>query len=1121
MTLIKTVSSKVFHAIQNVDIDELAKCTEQEIRPILPCLVRMSLISPLDTSKKCSRQKIDILTIISGIEYVNSIVALLSIDFHALESDVRKEQQLRQKSCTTQHDSILISNLPNGLALEYERSDMTRRLRLVLSELLFIQSQIQDLGDNVSEQEFYMKSSELFDNDIYIEEISDVVCIALAELPMLLNVQSMAETLLHVHNGPAIICRVVANFPDSFREVCTNLIQRGEKQEENAHSTIRLNAIAMLCRMNPSQALSVRSKCVELCRMPALAITLSLENAQSAGSVQDSDMVAFVSGLLLGNDQSIRNWFALFIRTGHKRKGEVSSTSLQLLREHLLTQLQNIMHVCKDGELPDHWVVQASALLRLYCALRGIAAIKFQDEEVSLIVQLLTSHPNPTPAGVRFASLGLCMLIACPSLVSQPELEKRSIDWVQWLVREEAYFESTSGVSASFGEMLLLMAIHFHSNQLSAICDLVCATLGMRIPIRHNNMTRMKLVFTQEIFTEQVVTAHAVKVPVTANLNANMAGFLPVHCIHQLLKSRAFAKHNVNIKSWIYRQICASTYPLHPVLPLLVEVYVSSIILSNPRNLEVTNKPLTENEIRRVFQSSIFGQYFDSKRSVFNIEFDAQHEDVYVNETSLTPQLLLLYYLLLYEDCRLTNVQGPNTSVKKIKIYSAEFMSELPIKYLLHHAQKDQVSYSGLFGPLLKLLATHFPHLTLVEDWLDDMSFKSGSKASYVSELTVVEAFNALEVNPSKCARMLRCLLKMEAIDMWPFAEVFTQFARKILGKDVPRYVQDLYKEVWLRLNTVLPRRLWVLTVKNVVWNLHGLVRRDLADDPLQVMRCDERIFRCASMYAIVLRVLRASLASSRSQLYQHLQSNPKLDQNGQVVADSDREEMCRALVAAQDSAAAQMLLETCLETKEDSETPGQLLALQEVRSLVCSYLHQVFIVDPSLAKLIHFQGYPSELLPVTVRGIPSAHICLDSLPELMQQPSVTKQIFAIQLLSQLSLQYALPKSLNICVTALNLLYALLGAISPRQRVRLFKEILPALTQISEAFPPLAEDIVQFLIQLSRVALSQASLASYFHDHLTWDSEINESETREISELAQVVFNDIITRTVLKTNIYN
>lgn len=427
------------------------------------------------------------------------------------------------------------------------------------------------------------------------------------------------------------------------------------------------------------------------------------------------------------------------------------------------------------------------------------------------------------------------MLIACPSLISLPEHERKSIEWVQWLVREEAYFESASGVAASFGEMLLLMAIHFHSNQLSAICDLVCSTLGMKIQIRHNNMSRMKQVFTQEIFTEQVVTAHAVKVPVTVNLNANMNGFLPIHCIHQLLKSRAFAKHNVNIKNWIYKQICASVSPLHPVLPMLVEVYVNSVILPNAKTVEQTNKPLTENEIRRVFQSSIFGKYFNEKRSIFNMEFDSENQEVFISETSLTPQLLLLYYLLLYEDGRLNNAHHLAVSGRKIKIYTPEFMSELPIKYLLHHAQKDQMSYSTIFGPLLKLLATHFPHLTLVEDWLDDMAMKTDNNGTFISEYAVVEAFENIDNNPTACAKTLQVLLRKPAIDIWPFAEIFTQYVKKILGRNVPRFIQDLYKDVWFRLNTVLPRRLWVLTVKNLVDDFSLLSRIDVAEDPLQV----------------------------------------------------------------------------------------------------------------------------------------------------------------------------------------------------------------------------------------------------------------------------------------------
>ncbi|XP_050502196.1 integrator complex subunit 2 [Diabrotica virgifera virgifera] len=1120
MSFKKGVDPKVFRAIQHVNVEQLAKCTEQEIRPVLPCLVRMGLISPLDTSKKCMNMKVTILTIVSGMELVNSIVALLSIDFHKLEIDVKKEQQLRQKGNTLLNDSILIGNLSNtSMALEYERSDMTRRLSILLGELLFIQSQIQDGTESTSEQDSYMKSSELFDNDIFAEELSDIICIALAELPTTLNICSIAETLLRVHNGPAIICRIVANFPDSFREVTTYLIQTGEKQEENISSVVRTKTISILCKMNPTQSLSIRSKCVELCRMPALAISLSMDRIGKNG-VADSegDMVAFVSGLLLGNDQTIRNWIASFIRTGQKRKGEVSSNALQQLREELSKRLQKIIDASPEGELPDSMVVQASALLRLYCALRGIAAIKFQDDEVNLIVQLLTSHPNPTPAGVRFVSIGLCMLIACPSLILLPEHERRSIEWVQWLVREEAYFESTSGVTASFGEMLLLMAIHFHSNQLSAICDLVCATLGMKIAIRHNNMTRMKQVFTQEIFTEQVVTAHAVKVPVTNSLNANMTGFLPIHCIHQLLKSRAFAKHNVNIKKWIYKQICTSVSPLHPVLRMLVEVYVNSIILPYVH----TNKPLTENEIRKVFQSSIFGQYFDQKHSIFNMDFEvnSEYQDVVVDNTSLTPQLLLLYYLLLYEDCRLNNSHLLAASGRKIKKYTPEFMSELPIKYLLHHAQKDQSSYSGLFGPLLKLLATHFPHLTLVEDWLDDMAMHTEHKPVHIPEVSVVEAFDEIETNPMKCAKLLQMLLKQEAIDIWPFVEIFAQHSRSFLGDNVPRYLQDLYKDVWFRLNTVLPRRLWVLTVKNLVDDFSSLTRIDVAEDPLQIMRCDERVFRCAPMYSIVLRVLRASLASSRSQLMQHLQSNLRLDQAGQVMNEGDREDMCRACIAAQESAAIQMLIETCSETESDKTVPGREWALQEVRSLVSSYLHQAFIADTTLCKLVHFQTYPSELIEIVVKGVPSMHISLDFLQELMQQPSLNKQIFGIQLLSYISLQYALPKSLNLCVTALNLLYALIGGLSSGQRVKLFKPVLPALVRISEAFPPLTEDILNLLMQLARVCESQASLASHFDAHLGKSLEIASQESAELCDLTQRTFSEILDQAVLKAKVY-
>lgn len=89
------VSSYAFEAMQKVDVVRLAALSDPELRLLLPCLVRMALCAPADQSESWAQDKKLILRLLSGVEAVNSIVALLSVDFHALEQDARKEQQLR------------------------------------------------------------------------------------------------------------------------------------------------------------------------------------------------------------------------------------------------------------------------------------------------------------------------------------------------------------------------------------------------------------------------------------------------------------------------------------------------------------------------------------------------------------------------------------------------------------------------------------------------------------------------------------------------------------------------------------------------------------------------------------------------------------------------------------------------------------------------------------------------------------------------------------------------------------------------------------------------------------------------------------------------------------------
>lgn len=125
---------------------------------------------------------------------------------------------------------------------------------------------------------------------------------------------------------------------------------------------------------------------------------------------------------------------------------------------------------------------------------------------------------------------------------------------------------------------------------------------------------------------------------------------------------------------------------------------------------------------------------------------------------------------------------------------------------------------------------------------------------------------------------------------------------------------------------------------------------------------------------------------------------------------------------------------------------------------------------------IVYSQGYPRELLPITVSGIPSMHICLDWIPELLSQPEPEKQVFAVDLASHLAIQYALPKALSVCRLAINTLITLLGVLSAKDRFVLFMPVLSSLTRICLAFPPLAEDTTGLLLQLGRVSSAQAAL---------------------------------------------
>ena len=135
----------------------------------------------------------------------------------------------------------------------------------------------------------------------------------------------------------------------------------------------------------------------------------------------------------------------------------------------------------------------------------------------------------------------------------------------------------------------------------------------------------------------------------------------------------------------------------------------------------------------------------------------------------------MLYYVLLYESVRLTQMKSILVSPgRKVIRYSHDLLSELPIKFLLATAERDQERFGGLYPQLLRLCSTHFPHLCMVQDTLmsDNLDATEDSLESFnrkmcygqnhVTIAHVKEALTNIRGCPAQLILVMKRLVMLE-----------------------------------------------------------------------------------------------------------------------------------------------------------------------------------------------------------------------------------------------------------------------------------------------------------------------------------------------------------------------
>jgi len=390
------------------------------------------------------------------------------------------------------------------------------------------------------------------------------------------------------------------------------------------------------------------------------------------------------------------------------------------------------------------------------------------------------------------------------------------------------------------------------------------------------------------------------------------------------------------------------------------------------------------------------------------------------------------------------------------------------VKRLLSYAEERQQSYT-LFPKLLSLVVSNCPQLFGVSNLLMEeedrystiKEFTNSAVLSHqMGSMSFEEVKKALQnavSNPLQTILVLKHLSTLLPSELYDYVAVLIEdLLPQLLESNLDYTILRLFQSIWSILYSQYSWEIGLKFLNQVKMPGISFTHLDLIGDPLLIFKIDERVFKIPTMMQVLLQILGSYLAASRK----HYGNQAQL---------LKKPEEINTLILAQESAVVQQLLEICLLPSEEQGLN------EETRVLICTFLHDSFIENPSIIKIVHFQSYAPELLPITVAGIPSMHICLEFIPELLSHPKIETQIFGILLGAHLIEKYPIARSLDMAKLILSHVrntsakesFKQVPTPSKRTHPNFLLEVVPSLELLCNAFPLLSEEVVTLLLAIT------------------------------------------------------
>jgi integrator complex subunit 2 len=339
-----------------------------------------------------------------------------------------------------------------------------------------------------------------------------------------------------------------------------------------------------------------------------------------------------------------------------------------------------------------------------------------------------------------------------------------------------------------------------------------------------------------------------------------------------------------------------------------------------------------------------------------------QVTDFLGKELSLTSRSLMLFYIMTVNESMRENSKA--SDVITSQHYGPDVFEQCNVMEIVQFLQKGkQKQLGGLYSSLLSLIIEQLQHLFHLDLLITSpTTYPRPDKESIPTWMNDKEQMQQILWEPTKDQTRTKLVLDYlcENEDANLLDDVIDRTLPKLLAENnVERYLWMSLENYWNRMCLRDPMRLNLRTLNAFLSKGKQQTYEDVYRSVIVAFQLNKRVLTTPSLLNIFLQIIGSLMIASRK----YIQIPGKRDQNIEQSA------LVSTYLLTQESTIIQLLLETILLCEEDG---SDAVDLKRVKMIICSFVHQRFIEQPVIAKLLHFQTYDVSLLPTTVNFINS-----------------------------------------------------------------------------------------------------------------------------------------------------